>query len=68
MSEQLAAIVSKFISYFGYIALLKLNVKPVNFCIIQVYTLAAVLTEQEIETFYNRIKKLLKLTKQHETK
>jgi len=49
--------------FLDKIILLKLYAKPVNINVIQVYAPTTDSTEDEIETFYEELKQVLKLVK-----
>ncbi|XP_029164802.1 craniofacial development protein 2-like [Nylanderia fulva] len=55
-----------FIPYSDRIALIKINARPTNLNIIQIYAPTADAPDEEMEIFYEQIKEMLKLTKKHD--
>lgn len=66
VSEKFSKSVINFFPHSDRMALIKLNAIPINVNIIQVYAPTSDSTEDEIEAFYNELKQLLRLTKEHE--
>ncbi|XP_055388335.1 craniofacial development protein 2-like [Condylostylus longicornis] len=66
VTEHLAKCVTNFIPLSDRPMLLKINTKPVELNVIQIYEPTAEKDDDEIEGFYCEIESLLKLTKPHE--
>jgi exonuclease III len=66
VSESLKNCIIDFIPYSDRIALMRVNARPTNLNIIQIYAPTADAPDEEMEIFYEQIKEMLKLTKKHE--
>ncbi|XP_060516997.1 craniofacial development protein 2-like [Cylas formicarius] len=66
VDKHLSKGVTDFIPYNDRTMLLKIEAKPINISIIQVYATTLDKSEEEIESFYEDIKQLLKYTKPHD--
>lgn len=66
VAKHIEKYVSGFVPYSDRAVLIKLNVKPVNLNIIQVYAPTADAVDEEIEAFYDEVKDLLKFTRKHD--
>jgi len=66
LTEKLSISVINVLPFSDRIKLLKLYAKPVNVNVTQVYAPTTVSTEDEIETFHEELKQVLKQVKNHE--
>lgn len=55
-----------FIPYSDRVALIKLNARPTNLNIIQIYAPTADASDEEIEMFFGQVKEILKFTRKHD--
>ncbi|XP_011174808.3 craniofacial development protein 2 [Solenopsis invicta] len=66
VSESFKNCIIDFIPYSDRITLMRVNARPTNLNIIQIYAPTADAPDEEMEIFYEQIKEMLKLTKKHE--
>ncbi|XP_029162270.1 craniofacial development protein 2-like [Nylanderia fulva] len=66
VSDRFKNCIIDFIPYSDRIALIKINARPTNLNIIQIYAPTADAPDEEMEIFYEQIKEMLKLTKKHD--
>lgn len=63
ITDKLSTSIIDFFPYSDRLALLKISARPVNLNVIQAYAPTSESTDQDIETFYDGLRELLKLTK-----
>ncbi|XP_055373661.1 craniofacial development protein 2-like [Condylostylus longicornis] len=66
VSEAVEKCVKNFLPYSDRTLLLQIHAKPLNINIIQTYAPTADKTDEAVESFYNEVEELMKMTKKHE--
>ncbi|XP_055387196.1 craniofacial development protein 2-like, partial [Condylostylus longicornis] len=66
VSEAVEKCVKNFLPYSDRTLLLQIHAKPLNINIIQTYAPTADKTDEDVESFYNEVEELMKMTKKHE--